>query len=397
MTTEAAISARIDNLPSSERLWTLVAILSFGAFFEIYDIGLSAPLSLGLLRAGIFKAGDEGLFGLTDQASFLAATFSGLYIGTIGFSGIADRLGRRAIFSWSLIWYSVATIVMGLQSSAIMVDLWRLIAGIGAILIWYVRRGLPESPRWLASRGRLDEAEKIVARLEGAGAAPATPSPSPAGPPPADGGTFLDLWRGTTRNRVLVMMIFHVFQVIGYFGFSNWLPTLLVANGIKLTTTLAYGIAISFAAPIAPILFATFADKIERKWQIVIGSSCVAIFGLVFAHVTKNTPGLIVIALGLSIAISNGLMSYAYHTYQSEIFPTAIRARAVGFVYSFSRISVVASGYTIAIVLDRAGSTGVFFYISGAMAVVSLVIGIWGPRSRNISLYNVAVGAGMDL
>src|SRR5260370_21506701 len=104
MTTEAPISARIDALAGSRRLWTMIAILSFGAFFEIYDIALTAPLSLGLLQAGIFRHGSSGL---TDQASFIGATFLGLYLGTVGFSGIADRLGRRLIFSWALLWYSV--------------------------------------------------------------------------------------------------------------------------------------------------------------------------------------------------------------------------------------------------------------------------------------------------
>ncbi len=127
MTTET-ISARIDALPGSRRLWTMIAILSFGAFFEIYDIALTAPLSLGLLQAGIFRNGSGGL---TDQASFIAATFFGLYLGTVGFSGIGDRLGRRVIFTWSLLWYSVATVVMGFQTSAITIDLWRLIASVG--------------------------------------------------------------------------------------------------------------------------------------------------------------------------------------------------------------------------------------------------------------------------
>src|SRR5260370_10799334 len=127
-TTETPISARIDAVPGSRRLWTMIAILSFGAFFEIYDIALTAPLSLGLLQAGIFR---QGAGGLTDQASFIGATFFGLYLGTIGFSSIADWLGRRAIFTWALLWYSVATVVMGFQTSARMIDLWRLVAGVG--------------------------------------------------------------------------------------------------------------------------------------------------------------------------------------------------------------------------------------------------------------------------
>jgi putative MFS transporter len=82
-------------------------------------------------------------------------------------------------------------------------------------------------------------------------------------------------------------------------------------------------------------------------------------------------------------------MSLAYHAYQSELFPTAIRARAVGFVYSFSRLSAVASGYLIAAVLAGFGGGGVFVLISGAMVVVSLVIGLAGPRTRGLALEDI--------
>src|SRR5258708_28778153 len=354
-TTETPISARIDALPGSRRLWTMIAILSFGAFFEIYDIALTAPLSLGLLQAGIFR---QGAGGLTDQASFIGATFFGLYLGTIGFSGIADRLGRRAIFTWSLLWYSVATVVMGFQTSAIMIDLWRLIASvgvgmelfaidcyivelmpknlrgrgfavstsiqflaapivavlawllipgsvlgvagwrwlcfapaIGALLIWYVRRGLLESPGWLAAHGRLNEASSIVDSLEVDASSqllserahskePSTPVAKPAQ------GAFADLWRPPIRRRTILMIVFHTFQVIGFFGFSNWLPTLLVAKGITVTKSLGYSLAISFSMPLAPLIFAAIADRFERKWQIVVGAVSVAVFGLCFAALT---------------------------------------------------------------------------------------------------------------
>src|ERR1700722_12749860 len=127
----ADVGARLDRLPPSRYIWCLVGLVSFGAFFEIYDLALTAPLSLGLLVAGVFHRGAAGLFGLSDQATFAAATFAGLYLGTLGFSTVADRFGRRPVFTVALIWYATATVVMGLQTSAFAIDLCRFIASMG--------------------------------------------------------------------------------------------------------------------------------------------------------------------------------------------------------------------------------------------------------------------------
>jgi putative MFS transporter len=83
-------------------------------------------------------------------------------------------------------------------------------------------------------------------------------------------------------------------------------------------------------------------------------------------------------------------MSYSYHAYQAELFPTSIRARAVGFVYSWSRFSAIFTAFFIASVLNYFGSTGVFVFIAGAMAIVMLVIGVMGPRTRGVALEEIS-------
>ena len=214
-TSPTAITARIDRLPSCGPLWGWVARISFGAFFEIYETALTSLLAPMLVRAGVFHSGRNGLFGLPDLASLAFATFAGLFLGAILFSSVSDRVGRRPIFTYSLIWYAAATLIMSLQHDALGICLWRLVAAIGvgaeivavdaylsevmpkalrgrgfaistaiqfsavplagllaallahksldgvegwrlmllvpvigAVLIWWVRTGLPESPRW---------------------------------------------------------------------------------------------------------------------------------------------------------------------------------------------------------------------------------------------------------
>jgi putative MFS transporter len=97
------ISARIDRLPPCGTLWSWVARISFGAFFEIYEIALTSLLAPALVLAGIFHNGQAGLFGLPDLATFAFGTFAGLFVGALVFSTIADRFGRRPIFTYSLV------------------------------------------------------------------------------------------------------------------------------------------------------------------------------------------------------------------------------------------------------------------------------------------------------
>jgi len=452
------IAARLDRLPACRTIWGLVVLLSFGAFFEIYDIYLSAPLSLGLLTAGIFHAGKAGLFGLSDQATFIAVTFAGLWLGALAFSAVADRLGRRPIFTVALIWYAVATCAMGLQSSALGVDAWRFVASVGvgvelvaidcylaelapkalrgrafavsssiqflsvplmavlawrlipgdhfgmagwrwlalvpavaALGVWQVRRALPESPRWLADHGQLDEAERILAKIEAKVAAETgAPLPAPRAEAPAATPTVTpSLLRPPYRARTITLIVFHLFQTLGYYGFANWLPTLLISQGITLSTSLGYGIALALVPPLAPLIFMAVADRFERKWLIVAGALVAAVFGLGLTRMTEHSNLVLFTLIGIAVAGGNSLMSLAYHAYQSELFPTAMRARAVGFVYSFSRLSAALSSYLIAWTLAGFGGGGVFVLISGAMVVVAAVIAVAGPRTRGLALEEI--------
>ncbi|MGH7010370.1 MAG: MFS transporter, partial [Caulobacteraceae bacterium] len=120
----------LDALPA-RRVWPLVIIVSLDGFFEFYDLMMTGYLSPGLVTAGVFHIGKAGLFGLDDQASFAAATFLGLWIGTLGFARIADRFGRRAIFTFSLLWYSAASLAMAAASQASAICAARFLAGIG--------------------------------------------------------------------------------------------------------------------------------------------------------------------------------------------------------------------------------------------------------------------------
>jgi MFS transporter, putative metabolite:H+ symporter len=452
------VAARLDRLPPSRYVRRLIALLSFGGWFEFYDLFFTAYVALGLFKAGIFKPTTPSLFDPQSFASFVAALFAGLFIGTIAFSWLSDRFGRRSIFTFALLWYSIGALIMAFQSSPGAIDFWRLVAGIGlgvelvnidtyvselvprdrrgpafaynqfvmftavpvvafvswqlvprtvfgvdgwrlvvilgsagALAIWWVRRALPESPRWLALHGRVAEADRIVADLERrieAETGKTLPAPTPiAGDGEQKRGAWSEIWSAHYRGRTIMLIVFNVLQTVGYYGFSSWVPSLLVSQGVEATKSLAYTFVIAIAAPIGPLVGTLFADRFERKWQIAGAALGIAIFGLLFAHQTAAAG---VIACGVLITLANNWMSFSFHAYQAELYPTRIRANAIGFVYSWSRFSAIFSGYVIAFCLGRYGTVGVFAFIAGAMVLLAAVIGAFGPAVTRRSLEAIA-------
>jgi len=459
----AELAARLDRLPMTRHIWVLVTLISLGGCFELYDLFLTAYIAPGLLKAGYFTPESLGAFsvlapyGVAGIGTFVFALFAGLFVGAIFLGHFADSYGRRTVFTFSLIWYSITTAIMAFQTSGFAVDLWRFIAGVGigielvtidtyvselvprshrgrayaynqffqflavplvaflawllvprtplgldgwrwvvligsagAIFIWFIRLSLPESPRWLARHGRLADAERVVAGIESRVTMESGGRLPPPGPPQRDEageGTFAEIWQPPYDRRAILMSVFNFFQTFGYYGFAAWVPTLLIAKGIKVTTSLEYSFIIAIANPVGPLLCTLIADRIERKWQICLGAIGIGVFGMLFANAT--VPALLIL-LGVLVTLCNNLLSYSFHSYQSELFPTRIRSRAIGFVYSWSRLSAALSGLVVAFLLNLGGVNAVFAFIAFAMAIVVATIGGFGPRTRGLALEAIA-------
>ena len=454
----AQLAARLDRLPMARHIWYLVTLISLGGCFELYDLFLTAYIAPGLNRAGYFTPESLGAFNalgpyhVAGVGTFVFALFAGLFVGAICLGHVADQYGRRTVFTFSLVWYSITTAIMAFQSSGFAVDLWRFIAGIGigvelvtidtyvaelvplthrgrafaysqffqflavpivafiayllvpnapfgfdgwrwvvligsagAVVIWFIRLGLPESPRWLARHGRLVEAEAITATIEANVAAEIGPLPAP-GPAVAQdegAGSFAEMWQPPYDRRAIILSVFNFFQTFGYYGFAAWVPTLLIAKGITITTSLLYSFVIAIANPIGPLIGTLIADKMERKWQVCGGAVGIGVFGMLFANATD---AVMLIALGVLVTLCNNWMSYSFHSYQAELFPTRIRSRAVGFVYSWSRLSAALSGLAVAYLLNLGGVNAVFSFIAFAMLIVVVSIGGFGPRTTGLAL-----------
>lgn len=451
------VAARLDRLPMTASLWRLVVLISLGGAFEFYDLLMTAYVAPGLVGSGLFTARGASFFAINGIGFFVFCTFAGMWLGSVGFGFVADRFGRRTIFTVSLIWYSLATAMMAFQHSAAGIDLWRFIAAIGvgleqvtidtllpelvpppkrgrafaisqgiaftavplvallgwllvplqplgldgwrwvaligasgALFVWWFRREVPESPRWLALHGRGGDAEQILQRLELRAVADIgrnLPDPQIVEAVVQEEGRFGELFRRPYAGRTLVMSVFNAMQTIAFYGFGSWVPTLLIAKGIHVTTSLQYAFIIALANPVGPLLAFAIADRIERKWQIVTAGITTGIGILLFA---RQENAALVILFGAVVTLANNWLSFAFHGYQAEQFPTRIRARAVGFVYSWSRVSAALAGLLIGFFLREGGAMAVALFIGAAMAVMVLVIGIWGPATLHRGLEEIS-------
>lgn len=389
---------------------------------------MSAYISLGLIREGLFVAAAPSPFALRGFASFVSAGFAGMFFGTLIFSWISDRFGRKATFTYSLVWYSAATLVMAFMRDAALIDLWRFIAGLGigvqlvtidsyiseiapkdergywiafsqfigylaipvvallayllvphafaglsgwrfvalvgslgGVLVWFFQRGLPESPRWVATQNRHGRVHIADA--------------------------WRAIWSAAYRGRTAMLVIFNLVQTIGFYGFTSWVPIFVAAHGVGFAKSLQYSFLIALINPLGPVVAMRMADRWQRKWQIAGLALVIAVAGILFA--LARAPWAI-IACGTIVTLANAWFSAAFHAYQAELYPTRIRAQAVGFVYSWSRFSSIFVGFLIAAVLRAYGTTGVFTVIACAMIVVAFVIGLFGVRTNRIELEDLA-------
>lgn len=458
----AQIAARLDRLPPSRTVWTIVILISLGGVFEFYDLFFTGYVAPGMIKSGLFSPQSLGFFASLDSikvagfGTFVFSTFAGLWFGVVLLGHLPDRFGRRPVFIWSLIWYVLCTAIMAFQQTGEMLNVWRFIAGvgfavqlvtidtyiselipsaergrafainqfitfcvvpvvallawllvpiaplgldgwrwvvligsIGAGAVWLLIRRIPESPRWLAQKGRFDEAEAIVSMIERKVRAetglellpPRQESTEESGH-----GGFLEIFAAPYARRTVMLSVFNMAQVIGFYGFAAWVPSLLIARGITLTHSLEYSFIIAIANPIGPLLGTLFADRVERKRQIMLGLTTMGLAMLAFSQ--ASSPALL-IALGVLFTLAANVMSYAYHNYQAELYPTRIRARAIGFVYSWSRIAAAFAGLAIGYFLGAGGVPAVAIFIAIAMVVGIVVIGMFGPSTKGIPLEQI--------
>ncbi len=443
----ATIADRMDRLPSSSYFTKLVARVSTGGFFEFYELFLAGSIGAALVNQKVISIGGLAYF---IGAAFIGMFFGTMVLGKVS-DVIGRRNGYvYSLLSYSFftvcmafapnaVWIDIFRMLAGVGVGAQLVIIdtyisemtpackrgyyiafsqfitywavpvvaflayllvpthflmagWRwvvLIGALGSIVVWWIRWGLPESPRWYENAGQHGKADELMTRLE-----QTIERQSGQLPPVQHGknaverkGKFAEIWVPPYRSRTIMLLIFNLFQTVGFYGFAAWVPTLLVSEGVTLLHSLLYTFIMALANPFGPIIGMLTSDRFQRKTMIAIVAISIAVSGTIFSFM--RIPFFIIL-FGIIITLLNNWFSTLFHSYQAELYPTRIRATGVGFTYSWSRLSSAFTGFLIVWLLSSLGVVGVFAFIAFAMLVVAVVIGGFGPRTSLLSLEEIS-------
>ena len=435
----ANAGARLDRLPISSFHRRIMWLIGIGMFFDGFDIYVAATVLGATLRSGFSTIGQN--------AEFVSVTFVGMMLGSFLTGFLGDRYGRRFTYQANLAIFGVASIlatfspsmnvlillrfvmgaglgaenvvgyatmtefvppqargkwlgiisvfvVAGLPVTALLGTLiiprfgWRVmftLGGLGALVVWHLRKALPESPRWLESIGRKEEAEAILQAIEDEVSvhhAPLKPPVLSASSTQARG--LSSLLSPVLLPRMLVGATTLIVINTLIFGFITWLPTFFVQAGRSIASSLAYSLVMSLGAPLGSAIGASTADLWGRKPTIVGASLLAIVIGSIYPFVRE--PGtLMIVGFLLTIPIYV-LVTLLFAIYIPELFPTEVRMRASGICNTFGRGATILTPFIVVALFRSYQIGGVLAFMIALLIVQIIVILIFGvePKKRRL-------------
>jgi MFS transporter, putative metabolite:H+ symporter len=440
--------ARLDRLPVSSFHYRIFWLVGAGMFFDGYDL---------YVAGGVLAATIQTKFStLPQNLQFVSLTFLGMTIGSLVTGFVGDKFGRRFTYQINLLIFGLASLaaafaqtmpqlivcrfiqglglgaeivvgystltefvppatrgrwlsfmafltVCGFPVTAILGYLiiptwgWRpmfVIAGIGSLIVWYLRKNLPESPRWLEAQGRTAEAESLLQTIEKEGAASGTLR-APASAAPIPQLTAASMFRPPILQRLLVgsWVLITINTLI--FGFVIFLPQFFLRQGLTITNSLGYTAVLAGASLVGCALGAYLSDAIGRRWSIIGASFFTIIFGWFYAHSNAASDPEIVLAIGAVLIVAIYVQTaILFGVYTPELFPTEIRLRANGICNTLGRGATVISPFVVGALLANYGLPGVVGLMIALVAVQIVAVYFWGVEPARRSLEGLDPQAG---
>lgn len=446
--------ARLDRLPTSKVQWQLFAMVAFGLLVnwsnaigglvlaQLSEIGwtnnnISATFS-SLTTAGMFfgaliggiigdKIGRRNsylLFEAIHVASMVIGAASpnmtflivcrvvmGFALGALLvtlFAGFTEYVPSKTRGSWSARasfignWsYPVCSLIaMGITPAIAPAMNWRVQflvpAALSTIVFLVIFKKFPESPRWLETQGRYEEANKIMTDIEKRVEATTGKELPPievaeTAPKKEVQIGYGELFKGELLKRVILGSFVLIAMNVVQYTLINWLPTIFLTQGIDLKDSTLLNTMSMFGAPFG-IFIATFIiDRIPRK---VMGSGLLILIAVLGYFYSLQTDMTMITILGFFlITFVYMYVCYASAVYVPEIWPTAAKLRGSGLANAVGRVSGILAPYAVAYFLNTSGVTGVFMLLGGVAVATAVVIMVLGIETRSASVEDIGSAA----
>jgi MFS transporter, putative metabolite:H+ symporter len=414
-------------------------LIGIGMFFDGFDIYVAATVLGATLRSGFST--------MRQNAEFVSVTFLGMMLGSFLTGFLGDRYGRRFTYQANLAIFGLASIaaafapsmvvlillrfvmgaglgaenvvgyatmtefvppqtrgkwlglisvfvVAGLPVTALLGTLiiprfgWRImfvLGGLGALVVWHLRKALPESPRWLESVGRREEADAILRAIEQEVSlhhAPLTP-PVISSPAIQSRGLRLLLSPPLLPRMIVGATTLIVVNTL-IFGFITWLPTFFVQAGRSIASSLGNSLVMSLGAPLGSAIGALTADSWGRKPTILGASLLTIVIGSIYPFVSN--PGILLLVGFLLTIPIYVLVTLLFAIYIPELFPTEIRMRASGICNTFGRGATILTPFIVVALFRSYNIGGVLAFMIALLIMQIIVVLIFGvePKKRGL-------------
>jgi MFS transporter, putative metabolite:H+ symporter len=441
MATTVNAGGRLDRLPVSSFHYRIFWLVGAGMFFDGYDLYVAASVLASTTQTKFST--------LPQNLQFISLTFVGMTIGSFVTGFVGDKYGRRFTYQINLLIFGLASlaaafaqdmnqliacrfvqglglgaeivvgystltefvppqsrgrwlsfmaflVVAGFPATSILGFLiiptwgWRpmfIIAGIGSLIVWYLRKNLPESPRWLEAQGRTAEAEALMESIEKEVQATSGPLPAPKPAVATPQLTVAAIFKPPILQRLLVgcWVLITINTLI--FGFVIFLPQFFLRQGLTITNSLGYTVVLAAASLVGCAFGAVLSDYIGRRWSIIGASFLTIAAGWVYSHFNAASDPVIVLSVGAILIVAIYIQTaILFGVYTPELFPTEIRLRANGICNTLGRGATVVSPFVVGYLMVNYQLPGVVWLMIGLVVIQIIAVYFWGVEPARRSL-----------